>query len=521
MSAQARDDAASWSGPITIQYEVGGKSITKKFAYLVVACDPRHLIGICDYSESEKAIFEKFVNYTFNTTLLKVKARGKVKHGVVFAPTPLNEMAGRIYGFRNETAKTFGIDAANKMDENWVTVYQLLGPRDLAWTPAKFIDVLNKELRTLAWWPYGTDYEFGKCNIAEPYCQVTTPYFDHFACDDLKNGLPWEILKRQGRQNTIFVHASTCFESILDCWSYANMLTDKSNKRRVRLPEDRGAPIAILGAGASGLLFANRLRDENYTNVEILEIKDRTDGKTYTIERDGPYPPGQPPKPTFCELGACYLSPAYDDFVKYLKPFTEEKGKLKENFRIGFAKEQEFRAIATEGQFPPGGKEVAPVIPYFDYILLKAEQETKIKDPTAIIKKMIEDLTTYGERHKKYMGENIPMPLNPPNLLLEKFGDKSFGEYLRENKLNSLVGLFQYAYSVQGYGPLDKALAYYGLVWVTPAVTDAIKAQLEHPKEHKYIVTAWSRGWGDIWDRMKVGMNITCNATTTKITRPG
>ena len=70
------------------------------------------------------------------------------------------------------------------------------------------------------------------------------------------------------------------------------MLLDPNNNFGVKLPERRDAPIVILGAGASGVLFANRLRDLNYTNVEILEVTDRSDGKIHTIVKDDPSPAG-------------------------------------------------------------------------------------------------------------------------------------------------------------------------------------------------------------------------------------
>ena len=86
--------------------------------------------------------------------------------------------------------------------------------------------------------------------------------------------------------------------------------------------------------------------------MEILEVTERSDGnihkivdgKIHTIVKDGPSPPG-PNQPTVCELGACYLSQAYDEFVKYLKPF------LTGNRRIPLSKDENFRAFVTEGQF--------------------------------------------------------------------------------------------------------------------------------------------------------------------------
>lgn len=49
------------------------------------------------------------------TALLKVKRNGVTpEHGVIFAPTRLGDMAGSVYGYRNETGKTFGMNVANQ-----------------------------------------------------------------------------------------------------------------------------------------------------------------------------------------------------------------------------------------------------------------------------------------------------------------------------------------------------------------------------------------------------------------------
>ena len=128
----AGDAAAANATTIKLTYTLGGSSMTKEFAFLVIACDPRNLIGICDYSPEEIAIFNQLVNFTFHTTLMKVKVDVDtwLPYGVIFAPGPLDLMNGSVYGFRNETAKQFGVGTARSMEYNLVTVYQLLGVTD-------------------------------------------------------------------------------------------------------------------------------------------------------------------------------------------------------------------------------------------------------------------------------------------------------------------------------------------------------------------------------------------------------
>jgi hypothetical protein len=506
MGAQPKSSAASSSGPVTITYRVGnGAPKTRNAELLVVACDPRSLA--CDYRPAEKAVFGRLSNFTFHTSLLTVKGNPRLPSGVVFAPTPMDKMDGSIYAFRNETAKTFGLKKARSATQNLVTVYQLLGPGPEPWTPAKFQDVLKKQLKTLEWWPYGRRYK----QDYEITDTVTTPYFDQFSGSDLKNGLPWQFLGLQGKHNTIYAHASTCFESILQCWQYAKMLLDPSNNLGVKLPTSLDAPIVILGAGASGILFAHHLvKDLKYTNVEILESTDRSDGKIHTIKMNGPYPPGET-APTYCELGACYLSPAYADLEKYLLKFV--KGNKPVPLAGDPADAGRFRAIWALGQFPGWRKTARRFMTYDNYIIEKAKHDLGYPESYRN-KRVIEGLIglalfAYLGYHELYMGKTLPVPTTQPtNFDLTQ----TFDQFLQDRYLIALVGLLQYGYSVQGYGALKSAPAYYGMTWITPDNVDAII-------EEKTLVKVWEKGWGDVWRQLKAGIKITCNATTTNITR--
>ena len=487
--------------------------------FLIVACDPRNLTDKAHYTPRETGLFDRMVNFTFHTTLLKVKRKTKPDHGVIFAPSRLEEMRGWIYGYRNETGKAFGQNVANEMDENLVTVYQIVKSVENPPSKEKFQQYLNRYIAELDWWPYGTDYEILN--------QVTTPYFDHFEQKSLHLHLPWEYLKIQGMNHTAFVHASTCFESALHCWLYINLLFDPNGpngSNRVGLPQDKLSRIVILGAGVSGLLAANKLRDLGYANVKILENTDRYGGKTHTLPKDAPAPP-HGSQGTICELGTCYLSPAYEEMVKDLAKFTTDVG----NRQIGFGGPGgSFRGIVTEGQFS-GRFPVPPVLSYPEYILLKAADETgmpvptgpnRLKNAKAIQDRLADDLDAYCLEHERIMGQQKPMPLTPPEPFLHTTLATSFLDFLRANNWQSLVGLMQYGYSVQGYGPLGEIPAYYGLIWVTPDVARQIAKEFRHPSD-KDIVTAWSLGWGDVWYHMQKGMDITYLAETNFIYRHG
>ena len=508
----SNDVTPSSSSPlnsVSLEYTIKDKSgsiIKKDCELLVIACDPRNLYTICDYTSKERAIFDRLINFTFHTSLLKVEVKSSSpqtnKHAVMFAPKLLEQMNGSVYCIRNESAKQFGPERANGMTHNLVTVYQLLGETETPLPASEFEKILEQQLKDSDWWPFSSNYE-----VLET---VTTPYFDHFSNEDLKKGLPWDLLSLQGQNNTLYVHGFTCFESVLHCWDYAKLMLEVDSAEKA-LPKNLNAPIVILGAGVSGLLFAVRLKRLGYTNIEILESTDRYCGKTHTITVDGPYPSGSNEK-TVCELGTCYLSPAYSHMIEDLKEF------LVDNDQIDFAKnDPNFRGIVTKGEFP--SFHVDPIIKYPDYIILKAKALLGLpqdSDPKLVELKIVYALVKYNILHWEIMGSQNPMPRKPPTALLQK----TFYEFLEDNELLPLVGMMDYIYAVQGYGVIKSIPAYYGLMWITPIVIQTILFD-NLSKENRPVVTAWKNGWGDLWDQIvkKEELCITYLAETRSIKR--
>jgi hypothetical protein len=504
--------SSSHLNPIHIEYTIKGNSATiqKDCELLVIACDPRNLYNICDYTTEERAIFDKLRNFTFHTSLLKVKVNNSSSqtktYSVTFAPKLLQAMNGSVYAYRNESAKQFGPERASTMTHNLVTVYQLEGETETPLSSSQFQEKLQQQLKDSDWWTFSPDYE-----VLETF---TTPYFDHFSNEDLNKGLPWDILNLQGQNNTLYVHGFTCFESVLHCWDYAELMLNFIGSERQPLPTKLEAPIVILGAGVSGLLFAVRLKRLGYTNIEILESTDRYRGKTNTINVEGPYPSGSTEK-TVCELGTCYLSPAYYHLIEELKEFFVD------NDQIDFVKnDPNFRGVVTKGEFPDSFN-VPPIITQTKYITLKAQALLGLSqdhDQKSVELQIALDLAKYSVLHWKIMGSQTPMPPKPPTALLEK----TFYQFLEDNKLLTLVGMMEYIYSVQGYGVMKTIPAYYGLIWITPIVIQTILLDTMS-LENIPVVTALKKGWGDFWDQIvtKEKLCITYLAETKSITRLG
>lgn len=507
--------------PVTLTVSIDGAApVTKTCDLLVVACEPRNLSGICDYTSAESAVFDQLTNFTFHTTLVRVKVPNPApKYGIILAPTEITAMAGHVSGYRNETAKQFSLETANSMTENLVTVYQLQGPASPPMTEAEFLANLEQTLPTLDWWPY-PDYEIVTDSMGAPV-DLRTPYFDHFDNSGLRGGGPWNYLGLQGKNNTVFVHGSTCFESVLQCWQYGGMLLDQQEKLGWSLPADKTAPIIVLGAGPSGMMFAHRLQGLGYSNVEILESTDRFGGKTHTVTYDLPSPNGQP---TPCELGTCYLSPAYDQMAAHFAACGFMEGNIREGMYLT-ANHQDpaghtIRGMVTTGQFP-GVTAPATLMDYDDYTLLKGYYEANqpFADPAnwmagfdadKVKAEIFVRLAEYDVLLALYRGLTLPMPLSAPTELLQY---DSFYDFLAKNDLLILTGMLEYAYSVQGYGPLKQIPAYYGMIWISLPLTLGLIFS------DKPAVTVLSKGWLDIWTQMAPTLRITTNAQVTNITR--
>lgn len=504
--------------PIEITYRQDGVNVELTCDLLVAACDPRPLLGLAGLPQpplvmrptpDEKRIFGALTDFVFQTTLLTVDVPpddvDQPIYGAILDPARVSEMRGDVSGFRNESAKQYTLEAANGLTQNHVVVYQLWGPESGTPRPsqAELSEKLDAQLADLPWWPYK--------RYQRQSAALHTSYFNHFDADGLQQKLPWQYLGIQGQHRTLYLHASTCFESVLQCWQYQNLLLSPQNPYRVTLPADKDAAIVILGAGVSGLLFADRLRRQHgYTNITLLEQSQRIGGKTDSVVLNGPRPSGSK-EDTVCELGTCYLSPAYDELFDHLEPFWETNASYKKNERRGFvastADSREFRGMVTTGTIPKSDWSER-LVPYTDYVMLRYEQLTKWPKLTLDELARVEvetDLAIlaaeYIVRAELAIGSQLPMPAQPPAQLSELV--KSYEQWLVDHELTGLIGILEYAYSIQGYGPLRTIPAYYGLVWISVVLAERLVVDSWFDES---MVTFWSRGWGEIWERMAAPM---------------
>jgi NAD(P)-binding Rossmann-like domain len=503
---------------VRVTYTRGsGPATTIKCDLLVVACDPSPLIFelpgapelpvVMPPTQEESEIFGVQKNFVFQTTLVSVpKPPGGSAYGVILDPATVRAMRGDVCGFRNESAKQYSLCGANELSENYLVVYQYWGPDSGTPQPTQqdLLKRLHRQLRDpqqLPWWPYGRNYTVHDI--------LHTDYFHHFDKNGLQAKLPWKLLGIQGANRTVYVSASTCFESVLQCWQYQDLLLNPKEPRPSWLPDANDASIVIVGAGVSGLLFANRLRDRGYTGVTLLERdREHIGGKTHTVE----VPTSGRNENTVCELGTCYMSPAYNDLVyQYLSPFTT--GNTAKGFEVSPGVAGNFRGMVTTGTiYDPNHKPWPEVVAYDEYIVLSYQmwngEKLDLSKRDEVLDAIAALLVEYGVVAEEAIGGQLPMPTRPPKDL-EKLTN-TYQNWLSDPNrllpLKGLIGMLEYAYSVQGYGPLTDIPAYYGLVWISPslAVLLVVESYFGDP-----LVTYWTKGWGDVWMQMAATLSKT------------
>lgn len=326
-------------GPVSITYEINGEKEPRKtehFDFLIVACDPR-VLKIADCTEFETEVKDKLTSFTFQTSLFRAhrptpaeKDTRKPKYAIRFNPAELKKGDGHIYAFRDEGmafSKKLVVDPRG----TYVTTYQLdlqngLHTSDEE-TLRKRLDSLrtdaitNKSTPDNRWIDWCIDDS--KTKLQPEACELED-YFPHFKAEEIGQGMPWKILNSQGDNNTLYVSSFTCFESVLHCYLYGEMLMKRKDVQG-KFPEDKNARFAICGAGPSGILFASQqLHQKGYRNFKIFESSSRFGGKSLTHRRPPPAREGEAlskDEMIPCELGTCYLSPSYAPlfplFTKY------------------------------------------------------------------------------------------------------------------------------------------------------------------------------------------------------------
>lgn len=508
--------------PIEITYEVEGEMVTKRFALLVVACDPRWLRpAMADVTELEQKVVDDLASHTFHTNLLRAEYQPTFGYAAKFDMDASQAAKGNVTAFRDEVRCRLDEKKRNEVvdagGETVVTVYQFADeplPQDDASQQRRREELkkIREEDMRKSWLSFQ--------QRGEPVDSLLTDYFPHFTEDGLKAGLPWAVLAHQGARRTLYVSSFTCFESVLQVYQYCELLWGLPQVQ-VALPEAKDAPIAVVGAGPSGLLFASQQLQKKgcYSNVTLLEKTDRYGGKTKTSTVASPLP-GQDDLP--CELGTCYLSANYDVMESMMSDYDAE-----EDYPLWG---KGFRSIVAAGTAETD-LEKRDGVEFEEWVIRKNGGDNFFTDLIAQ-GKMLAKLVRYRFLHKALMGDTRPIPLSKPSessrkqvFLPEGIADDllriSFEDFLVKYDMEALLALLTYVYEVQGYGTMKEITAYYGMVWITPEMVDGIiEANLPFTSRSA-PVTGLVKGWGYLWDQIvkKEKLNIVKNVDIKNITR--
>lgn len=267
-----------------------------------------------------------------------------------------------------------------------------------------------------------------------------------------------------------------------------------------RLP-GRKDRIAIVGGGPAGLHAAWLLRERGFENVTVYERAKRIGGKSLTVERDG----------VLHELGTCYLHPAYAE-VKRLLALTRASTELKPGGRDGrrdlYSKELtgQLETPLDLGEWMLGAIEQAS----FPKFLWWAPDKLQAGNLVLAVQR-------YKLLHKKIFGEYTgSLPPRPDTDDMDRI-DKTFGEFLSDNRLEALRPLMVLSSSAMGYGLPETIPALYGMWWNTPAVLEAFLASGQDPD--KPVLTMLENGFGSLWDALARELRIETGVRVDHATR--
>jgi len=455
-------------------------SSLEHFHTVVVACDPRALRGLLEFTDAEASIVNQLYDSVFCTHLLEVP---NDKHGPgiyadICVPSVIESNEGRLHAYRNELRRLMSNEQSARYSKAYIVTYQIWEPRPSSEikeppTSEQFTQWLTEDIERSSWFPWK---QFQIIN------RFRSHYFLRFRPHALRTA-PWEILRFNGNNHTIYVHAFTAFESILHIFHYIETLFQREQVRQ-SLPRNKSTPIAIIGAGPSGLLAARKLRLMGYENLTILEKDARYGGKTLTVPITLPEDGHQ----IYCEMGTCYLSPAY-------KPLIEALGIKEQVFNLGGSYyDRTFRGI-FDGQ---------AVVPFLDYMVGKEG-----------VLHVVSSAMRYRVKHHEFMGSERPFPSKPPDMALMR---QTFLEFLRAHELDGVIPLITYAFELQGYGILSNIPAFYGLEWIAPEILETVLIDGVLAKLHMRQVTLIGivdKGWISVWDKIVKEFNLKIRLNTT------
>lgn len=188
--------------------------------------------------------------------------------------------------------------------------------------------------------------------------------------------------------------------------------------------------------------MATLLRARGYRHVRVFEASDRVGGKSRSVC----------PTDVIHELGTCYLSAVYEELVE-----------LADRLEVGRRVNVDSSKRVVLEDF--GDREFRGVD---QWISARLCAQQNLASPTLGRARLLAAVVRYHRLHRAIFGAlRHEFPNEPDPRWLPALAG-SFEDLLVAHDLRALIPLFTISQTTQGYGPLQRIPAYYGLVWNTP-----------------------------------------------------
>ena len=249
-------------------------------------------------------------------------------------------------------------------------------------------------------------------------------------------------------------------------------------------PLSRDRRICIIGAGAAGISAARSLRRRGYERIILLEKAGRPGGKCWSFMHDG--------KPL--ELGACAVAPDHTHVLNLaaevgaaIRP-VEDFVAVEQTSRIGSG--VRYKKLAGHTFSKHGIGEV--LLAGWNYLAAQRRHSRVLRRPG-------------------YAG----MSLRGPDRDLSAV----FAEWAGRGGMKPLLTLMLMPFSAWGYGDIGSIPAAYILRYISSRIYLGLTLAPVLNRIGMHWPRKFDRGFGDLFERAAMGLDIRLNARIEKITR--
>ena len=250
--------------------------------------------------------------------------------------------------------------------------------------------------------------------------------------------------------NVLLSYAKFCIHKCIYIPLNFSFFTKYGDPLSIDGPSTFADKIAIVGAGASGIDMAAKLKKLGFTSIDIYERENRIGGKSMTT-RD--------PEGTIQDLGSCCIGPGYEDNVMDIIENYAPNNSLVP---------RQFGSVWLDDKDNP--------IPYPEYVMREIKCHFQTNSPDEAMRKLTKLVDNYTTKHRQLFGTYDYELMPRPSEETLKELNCSYWTFLKRNELDGLRPILLLTHTLQGYGYLDEIGAFYGMMWNTPFFMQSLLA---------------------------------------------